>query len=36
MKTLIAGLLACSATFAFAGSCPLQMKAIDAKIAAGA
>ncbi len=36
MKTLIAALLACSATFAFAGSCPKEMAAIDAKLAAGA
>ena len=36
MKTLIAVLLACSATFAFAGSCPKEMAAIDAKLAAGA
>ena len=35
MKTLIAGLLALTATAAFAGSCPVQMKAIDDKIAAG-
>ena len=35
MKTLIAALLACSATFAFAGSCPKEMAAIDAKLATG-
>ena len=32
MKTLIAALLACSTTFAFAGSCPKEMAAIDAKL----
>lgn len=36
MKTLIAVLLACSASVAFAGSCPKEMAAIDAKLAAGA
>ncbi len=36
MKTLFACLLACTTTFAFAGRCPQEMKAIDAKIAAGA
>jgi len=36
MKTLIACLLTLSATLAYAGSCPQVMKAIDAKLAAGA
>ncbi len=36
MKTLIAALLACSTTFAIAGSCPKEMAAIDAKLATGA
>ena len=35
MKTLIAVVLACSATFAIAGSCPKEMAAIDAKLATG-
>lgn len=35
MKTLIAAVLACTATFAFAGSCPKEMAAIDAKLATG-
>ena len=33
MKTLIAALLAFTATFAYANFCPLEMKAIDAKLA---
>ncbi len=35
MKLLIAALLACSATLAFASSCPKEMAAIDAKLATG-
>ena len=35
MKTLIAALLAFTATFAYANFCPLEMKAIDAKLASG-
>ena len=35
MKTLIAALLAFTATFAYANFCPLEMKAIDAKLANG-